>query len=79
MYRLDGKKGKTMIKLNDSRTKWGWEIKSNDDVILALDGYSIFQTVARCFIEEAVKEAEHDRSEWNDIEEFAQYIAENYI
>lgn len=67
------------IALKDRKTKWGWEVKTFDDLVLAVSGYPYFETVATCFIEEAVVSAAHDRSEWNDVREIAQHIAENYI
>ena len=66
-------------RFKERRTKWGWTIKSMDDLILAILGYPYFQTVASCFVKEAVESAINDRAEWNDVEEFVGYIAEMYI
>ena len=71
---------KTMnIALKDTSTKWGWKIKNTRDLVLAVLGYPYFQTVDSLLIEEAVESAAHDREEWNDVHELAQYTAETYI
>lgn len=60
-------------------TKWGWSIESRADIITALMGYSAFDTVYVGFIEEAIDQAAQDRAEYEDIEELAKHLLENYI
>ena len=67
------------IKLKDCSTKWGWDIRCMDDLILALSGLPYFKTVAACFIKEAVIDAARDRREYDNIYDLARHIAANYI
>ena len=74
MYR--GNNGFILV---DAGTKWGWEIKSPQDIITALLGYPAFETVAEGFLWEALGAAVEDRKEYANIDELAQYLARNYI
>ena len=65
--------------LEDNSTKWGWEIKSTQDIITALEGYPAFSTVAEGFISRALFYAAQDRDTYKDIEELGQYILTNYL
>lgn len=67
------------IRLKDRKTEWGWDVRTSDDLVLALEGDPYFQTVATPVIEEAVENAMYDRREWESVNEIADYIASNYI
>lgn len=67
------------ITFRNPATKWGWSIESRADIITALMGYSAFDTVYEGFIEEAIDQAAQDRAEYEDIEELAKHLLENYI
>ena len=67
------------IKVFDPVTKWGWTIKSKEDIVTALMGYEAFATVDRAYIEEAIDQAAQDRTEYMDIESLAIHILQNYI
>lgn len=72
-------KGGNGFTLEDSSTKWGWEIKNTQDIITALEGYPAFSTVAGGFIGRALYNAMQDRKHYKNIEDLAQYLLENYI
>ena len=67
------------ISFYNPETKWGWAIKSRQDIITALMGYEAFATVDRAFIEEAIDQAARDRQQYADIEDLAQTILTSYI
>jgi len=67
------------IKFFDPVTKWGWTIKSKEDIVTALMGYGSFATVDRAYIEEAIDQAARDRQQYADIEDLAQTILTSYI
>ena len=67
------------ISFYNPETKWGWTIKSRQDIITALMGYHAFATVDRAFIEEAIDQAARDRQQYADIEDLAQTILTSYI
>ena len=67
------------ISFYNPETKWGWTIKSRQDIITALMGYEAFATVDRAFIEEAIDQAARDRQQYADIEDLAQTILTSYI
>lgn len=67
------------IKFFDPVTKWGWTIKSRQDIVTALMGYQAFATVDRAYIEEAIDQAAQDRTEYMGIESLAIHILQNYI
>ena len=67
------------IKFFDPVTKWGWTIKSKEDIVTTLMGYEAFATVDRAYIEEAIDQAAQDRTEYMDIESLAIHILQNYI
>lgn len=67
------------IKFFDPVTKWGWTIKSKEDIVTALMGYEAFATVDRAYIADAVDQAAQDRTEYMDIESLAIHILQNYI
>lgn len=71
--------GKIQLNFKDPATKWGWPVKAFGDLVLVLEGYPAFATVADGFIEDAAREAARDRSEWDSVQEFAQYVCRNYI
>lgn len=68
-----------VINFFDPVTKWGWTIKSKEDIITALMGYEAFATVDRAYIEEAIEQAARDRQQYADIEDLAQTILTSYI
>lgn len=68
-----------IVTLKDNTTPNGWNIESDNDIILALEAYPYFQTVAAPFIAEAVEQSAGDQTEYDDIKALAQHIAENYI
>lgn len=67
------------INLKNPMTKWGWTVRTVDDMVLALEGDSYFSTVATCFIREAVLSSLYDRHEWDSVEQMGSYIKRNYI
>ena len=67
------------INFFDPVTKWGWTIKSRQDIITALMGYEAFATVDRAYIADAVDQAAQDSTEYFDIESLAIHILKNYI
>jgi hypothetical protein len=60
-------------------TKWGWTIESQADIITALMGYSAFDTVYSGFLQEALEQAAAVRAEYEDIEDLARELLENYL
>ena len=72
-------KAKNGLILKDSTTPDGWTIRDGNDIITALLAFPYFQTVATCFILEALQQAADSRKEYADIKDLAAYIAENYI
>ena len=72
-------KGRNGIVLKDASTKWGWDIKTDDDILLAIMGYPYFATVMSEFIVDAIKESARDKKSYRDIKDLAQHIASNYI
>ena len=60
-------------------TKWGWTIKSKEDIVTALMGYGSFADVDAGYISEAVEQAARDRQQYADIEDLAQTILTSYI
>ena len=67
------------IVLLDATTPEGWSITSDSDIVLALMGMPYFATVATPFIEDAIKQAAGDRPAFDNVQDLAQHIAENYI
>ncbi len=67
------------IVLLDATTPEGWSIASDSDIVLALMGMPYFATVATPFIEDAIKQAAGDRQTFDNVQDLAQHIAENYI
>ena len=67
------------IKFFDPVTKWGWTIKSKEDIVTALMGYGSFADVDAGYISEAVEQAARDRQQYADIEDLAQTILTSYI
>ena len=74
MYRA-----KNGFTLKSTDTPFGWKIKRGEDIILALEALPGFETVAACFIVEAIDQAIKDRKEHEDITDLANYLNENYI
>ncbi len=72
-------KGGNGLTIEDSNTKWGWEIKNTQDIITALEGYPAFSTVAGGFIGRAFVQATQERKHYKNIEDLAQYLLDNYI
>ena len=67
------------INFSDPVTKWGWTIKSKEDIVTALMGYGSFADVDAGYISEAVEQAARDRQQYADIEDLAQTILTSYI
>ena len=65
--------------LKDSMTRHGWPIRNAGDIITALYGYPVFQTVAESVLWEAIADALRVRKEYESVQDFAAFIAENYI
>ena len=65
--------------LKDASTKWGWDIKSGNDVVMALIGMEPFATVASDFIVDAIRESMKDRMVYEDIYDLAEHILTHYI
>lgn len=65
--------------LMDSSTRYGWNIETPQDILTALLGYPAFETVYEGFIWEALDMATQERKEYSNIDELAEYLAENYI
>lgn len=74
-----GKAKHVRIVFGNRMTKWGWDVKTVEDLVLALEGETKFSSVAECFIVEAVYSALRDKQEWKNITEFSEYVSENYI
>ena len=72
-------KAKNGLIIKDATTPDGWTIRNADDIITALLSFPYFQTIATCFIVEAMQQAADSRKEYADIKDLAAYIAENYI
>ena len=67
------------INFYDPLTKWGWTIKSRQDIVTALMGYEAFSTTSPGYIEEAIAQAAQDRTNYADIEDLAKTILTKYI
>lgn len=72
-------KAKNGFILRDPTTPAGWEIKTAPDIITGLLQFPAFQTVADGFIWDALTQAIKERSDYKNIEDLAQFLAENYI
>lgn len=69
------------ISFDNPETKWGWTIKSKEDIVTALMGYGPFANVdaghiseVRDRISEVIEKAARDRQQYADIEDLAQTI-----
>lgn len=65
--------------LRDSMTPNGYEVKAADDILRFLESLPSFETVALTRLCEAVGEALESRKEYDSPQDFADYIAANYI
>lgn len=74
MYRA-----KNGLLIEDNRTKWGWKIKTAQDIATALQGYPAFATVAEGAIWRALSEAVAERRIYADIEDLGRELAGKYI
>jgi len=72
-------KAKNGFTLNDSKTPDGWTIKTPQDIVTALLSFPAFETVDSGYIWEAIDQAADSRKEYENIEDFAKYLTENYI
>lgn len=72
-------KAKNGFILWDDITPSGWKITKAPDIIKALLEFPTFQTVATPFIWESIQYAIEDRKQYENITEFAEFIAKNYI
>ena len=72
-------KAKNGFTLQDDSAPGGWTIKTAQDIETALYSYPHFQTVSWEFLWEAIAQAVQERKEYADIQEFAEYLAANYI
>lgn len=72
-------KAKNGFILKDNSTAGGWNIETPQDILTALLAYPAFQTVYEGFIWEALDMATQERKEYSNIEELADYLAQNYI
>ena len=69
----------THITLGDNMTKWGWRIRDDNDLITALYGYPVFDTVYSGFMIEAIKNSGKDKRRWKDVKELGNHILGNYV
>lgn len=67
------------FELLDAETEWGWPIRTASDIMLALQGYSCFETVAEDFLWQALGEAVEKRKIYANVKDLACTIAANYI
>lgn len=74
---MDNKSFHGIITLLNSSTRWGWNIKSDSDLLLALEGEPYFTYVASQYIEEVLENCRHKC--FSDIKELVSYISKNYI
>ena len=65
--------------LDDDMTPQGWQIRDAGDILTALLAFPYFETVADCFIWEALAQAMEERKHYQNIEDLAQFMAENFI
>ena len=72
-------KGMNGFTLRSAKAPGGWIIQSPQDIETALYSYPYFQTVAWEFLWEAIAQAVRERKDYENIEEFAQFLAANYI
>ena len=70
------KNGFTLL---DADTKKGWSIKGPADIITALLDNPNLQTVATEALWQALAQAIDERKEYQDINDLAQFVADNYI
>lgn len=72
-------KAKNGFVLLDDTAPGGWTIRSARDIETALLSFPYFQTVSSVILWGAIAQAVQDQKEHENIKEFAQYIAKNYI
>lgn len=65
--------------LHDTSTPAGYEIITPQDIITALECRPELETVAECFIFDALAQAINDRKEYANIDDLAQHLAANYL
>lgn len=70
------KNGFTLL---DATTPDGWTIQTAEDILTALLAFPYFQSVADCFLWDAIGRAAEERKVYDDIKDLAAYIAKNYI
>lgn len=64
--------------IENAETRWGWVIKSVNDLLLALEGMSYFAYVDSYILEERINECIQNKKKYKSVNDFASYLA-NYI
>lgn len=72
-------KAKNGFILKDNTTGQGWKVETAQDLKNAILNYPIFQTVHEHALLKAMQRAITVRKEYENITEFAQFLADNYI
>lgn len=72
-------KARNGFTLHNDEAPGGWRIQDAADIETALYSFPYFQTVASEIIWDAIGQAVTERKEYDDIKEFAEYLATNYI
>lgn len=72
-------KAKNGFVLQNDEAPGGWKIREAQDIETALYSFPYFQTVASGILWDAIGQAITERKVYEDIKDFAQYLATNYI
>lgn len=64
--------------IDNTDTTWGWTVKTFDELVLALEGMELFETVPEGIIEDAVRQTAAEGRHFEDLDQFAKYVAYNY-
>jgi hypothetical protein len=72
---------KNKVILKDAETKWGWEIKSYNDLVLAAKGMPEFETVydVRGVVDSVLDDMLFCGLHFKDFNAFCEYCSYNYI
>lgn len=72
-------KGPRGLIIKNANTGRGWKIRNLQDLETALYMYPAFETVYSGFILEALEQALKERKEYENVEDLANFLMENYI
>ena len=72
-------KAKNGFTLKDDTAPGGWIIKTPQDILTALLSYPEFDTVADGLLFEALDEAIKERKEYDNINDLADFLTQNYV